>query len=371
MKILWLAHRDPLNPRAGGAERIIYEVGKRLVKNGNHISILSGGWENCKKYENLDGMHIMRVGYRVGPHLALPIILLRNRYDIVVADLGHAVPWITPILLKKKIIVHFLHLHARSLPGQVGKILAYSITAIEKLYFIIYNKSNFVTISQTSFDDLIDLGVKQSKISVINPGVSNELFRPSNKTEYPSMVYFGGMRPYKRAEEALHLLKQLLEEMPNLRLTIIGDGPTKLKLEQLSAELQITGYVVFTGRVSDERLAELVSSSWINIHSSVTEGWGLSIIEAASAGTPTVAYRVAGVSDSIENGVNGITVDDGDRKAFRNAAFAILNDPRKWWLSSVEVAKKYSWDKIAEKWEKLIYEVSDENSKQIGTIWVK
>ena len=130
-----------------------------------------------------------------------------------------------------------------------------------------------------------------------------------------------------------------MRKCPNLRLTIIGDGPTKLKLEQLSAELQITGYAVFTGRVSNEKLAELVSSSWINIHSSVTEGWGYSITEVASAGTPTVAYRVAGVSDSIENGVNGITVDDGDRKAFRNAAFAILNDPRKWWLSSVEVAK--------------------------------
>ena len=99
MKILWLAHRDPLNPKRGGSELIIYEVGKRLVKYGNDVTILSGGWKNCEKILNLDGIKIIRFGSRVVPHIALPLILLRNRYDIVIADLGHAVPWVSPILI--------------------------------------------------------------------------------------------------------------------------------------------------------------------------------------------------------------------------------------------------------------------------------
>ena len=45
MKVLWLAHRDPKNPRAGGAERIIYEVGIRLTKDGHQVSVLAGGWK--------------------------------------------------------------------------------------------------------------------------------------------------------------------------------------------------------------------------------------------------------------------------------------------------------------------------------------
>ena len=162
MRILWLAHRDPLNPRAGGAEQIIYEVGSHLAKSGNQISVLAGGWKNCKREEYLHGIHIMRFGYYIGPHIALPIHLLKHRYDIVIADLGHAVPWISPVLLRRKTIVSFLHLHGRSLPGQVSKSLAYIITSLEKLYFIFYNKSHFITISGTSIAALESLGINPS-----------------------------------------------------------------------------------------------------------------------------------------------------------------------------------------------------------------
>ena len=122
--------------------------------------------------------------------------------------------------------------------------------------------------------------------------------------------------------------------------------------------------VVFAGRISNSEVAEIVASSWLNIHSSVTEGWGISIIEAASAGTPTVAFEVPGVSESLENGFNGITVENGNRKALVSAALEIMRGPEKWWISSIKVAKKYSWDKTAELWEKLIKEVKNECHKE-------
>ena len=360
MKILWLAHRDPLNPRAGGAERIIFEIGIRLAKNGHQVTVLGGGWKNCKREEYLQGIHIVRFGHRVGPHIVLPVHILKHRYDVIIVDLGHAVPWVSPVLLRRKTIVSFLHLHARSLPGQVGKLLAYSITALEKLYFIFYNTTHFVTISKTSFADLEKLGIKPKNISLIYPGVNNELFHPSIKTEYPSIVYFGGMRPYKRPEESLYLLNELRNKINNIKLTIIGDGPSMENLEKLCLKLDLIENVVFTGKISYSEIAEIVASTWLNIHSSVTEGWGISIIEAASAGTPTVAYNVPGVSNSVENGLNGIVVDNNDRKALADAALAILVGPERWWSSSVEVSKKYSWDKSAESWEKIIKGIDDE-----------
>ena len=365
MKILWLAHRDPKNPRAGGAERIIYEVGMRLTKDNHQVSVMAGGWEHCKREEYMNGIHIMRYGKRIGPHIALPVHLIKNRYDIIIADLGHAVPWVSPILLRRKTVVSFLHLHARSLPGQVERLLACSITALEKLYFIIYNRSHFVTISNTSLKDLENLGIKSKNISLINPGVNSELFRPSIKTEYPSIVYFGGMRPYKRPEESLYLLKELKNEISGIKLTMIGDGPSKHDLEKLCDEMGLRDNVSFTGRISDAEVAKIVASSWLNVHSSVTEGWGISIIEAASAGTPTVAFRVPGVSDSMENGYNGITVEDGNRMSMFDATLKIMRNPEKWWASSIEVAKKYSWDKTAELWEGLIKKIGgDDNEKQ-------
>ena len=358
MKILWIAHRDPLNPKAGGAEKIQYEVCTRLANNGNTISILAGGWKNCVRNEILNGIRIMRYGKRVGPHIVLPLHLVRNRYDAIIADLGQAVPWMSPVILRRKTIVAFLHLHARSLPGQANRVLAHLIMALEKLYPIIYSKSQFVTISRTSYVDLNDLGVKGEKITIIHPGVNNEFFHPSEKTKEPSIVYFGGMRPYKRPEEVLYLLKKLSKEIKNIRLTLIGDGLSRQGVERLCKDLDLTENVVFTGRVSDRKVAEVVASSWLNVHSSLTEGWGISIIEAASAGTPTVAYSVPGVSETVENGLNGITVRNGNLDALVDAALMILNNPKGWWSSSSEVAKKYSWDRTAELWEDLINKVA-------------
>ena len=115
--------------------------------------------------------------------------------------------------------------------------------------------------------------------------------------------------------------------------------------------------VVFTGRISNEELSKIVASSWLNIHTSVTEGWGLSILEAAAAGTPTVAYEVPGVSDVIENGLNGLKIKDGDREALSEAASSILTNPEKWWSSSLDVAKKYSWDATVRVWEDIMKKI--------------
>jgi glycosyltransferase involved in cell wall biosynthesis len=358
VKILWLAHRDPMNPRAGGAERTINEVCTRLVQRGHKVILLTGGWQGCKPVENLQGIEIHRFGRNIAPHLALPVLLLKYHFDLVVNDLGHAVPWISSSILNKHNVVFFRHLHSRSLPGQVKPVTAKFITAIERCYFILYHDTVFVTESTTSRNDLLKLEIKGDKIIMIPPGVDQKLFHPAAKSEYPSMVYFGGMRRYKRPEEVLYLLKSLLHKIEGIRLFIIGTGPEEQNMKKLANGFNVQNHVEFKGRISSVKLSNIVASAWLNVHTSVTEGWGLSIIEASAAGTPTVAYDVPGVRDTVEDEINGIKVKDGNRKALAEAAFSILNDPERWWSSSIEVAKKYSWDATAELWDSLIRKVA-------------
>ena len=363
MKILWLAHRDPLNPRAGGAERTIYEVSMRLTKKGHNVALLTGGWKGCKAKDDIDGITIYRYEKSLGPHLALPMFLLKNKIDIVVNDLGHAVPWVLSTIKGHRNVVFFHHLHARSLPGQVNPLLAKIIASIEKCYFLIYRNTPFVTESSTSGADLKNLGIWEKMIHIIPPGVNRDLFQPIEKTASPTMVYFGGMRRYKRPEESIYLLETMIHKIKDIKLIIVGTGPQKIHLENLVRERKLQDSVKFTGRLDEKELAKVVASSWLNIHASITEGWGFSILEASSAGTPTVAYNVPGVVDAIENGINGLKVKDGDRNALAEAALEILNVPNKWWLSSLEVAKKYSWDHTADLWDKLINDLVKRQTK--------
>lgn len=357
MRILWLAHRDPMNPRAGGAERTIYEVCTRLVWEGHKVILIAGGWKGSKSVENLHGIEIHRFGKNLSPHLALPIFLLKFHYDLVVNDLGHAIPWFFSTILNKHNIAFFHHLHARSLRGQVKPTIANLIKAIEKCYFMLYHNTVFVTESTTSKTDLLKLGIVENKIKMIPPGVDDKLFHQVTKFNYPSLVYFSGMRKYKRPQESLFLLKCLLDKMKVVKLFIIGSGPEEGYLKKIAKELDLQYNIIFKGRLSDSELSNLVASSWLNVHTSVTEGWGFSILEASSAGTPTVAYDVPGVKDAVENGLNGIKVEDGNREALCDAAFSILSNPEIWWSSSIKVAQKYSWDKTVELWIKLFDEV--------------
>jgi glycosyltransferase involved in cell wall biosynthesis len=121
------------------------------------------------------------------------------------------------------------------------------------------------------------------------------------KSTFPTMVYFGGMRKYKRPEESVYLLKNLIGEIEGLKLINVGTGTQLTKVEDLVKELKIQDYVTFTGRLDEKELSSIVASSWLSIHASVTEGWRYSILEASFAGTPAVAYNLQSVVDAIEN----------------------------------------------------------------------
>ncbi|MEM3859555.1 MAG: glycosyltransferase family 4 protein [Candidatus Micrarchaeaceae archaeon] len=357
MKILWLAHRDPLHPKAGGAERAIAEICSRLAEMQYDVTVLTAGWKGCENAENFRGFKIRRFGNSLSIHFYVPLFIMKNKPDIVINDLGHAIPWPSTSFLRRKKIIFFRHLHARSLPGQVNALLAYLITAVEKCYFIIYPHDTFITESTTSVSDLLHLGIDEMNIVKIPPGVDLNIFRKGEKTTYPTIVYFGGMRKYKRPEEVIHVFNDLVAQIHTLKLTIVGSGPELRSLRELVSAYNLDDRVTFTGRVTDEVLAAEVSKSWLNIHTSVTEGWGLSITEASAAGTPTVAYSVPGVVDAVEDGINGIKVKDGDRKALTDAAMKILSAPEKWWVSCAKVGEKYSWDKTARLWDETIKKV--------------
>jgi len=352
VKVLWLAHRDMENPRSGGAERTIYEVGRRLASRGHEVVLITAGWRGSRSRAVHEGIDVRRYPGNLGVHLALPPVLAREEFDAAVCDLGHAVPWPSvPLLARGRCAVFFHHLHVRTLGGQVNPILAATLSAVERAYPVIYRNETFVTESRSSRDDLIRLGVDPWRIVLIPPGVDHGLFRPGPKTPFPSIVYFGGMRRYKRPRDALLVFALVRHGIPDARLYVVGEGPELPGLRELTKRLGIGGSVEFTGRLEYGELARLVSSAWLNIHTSAAEGWGFSITEAAAAGTPTVAYDVPGVSDTVEEGRNGIRVGDGDARALAEAALGILRDPEKLWRSSQEVAAKYSWDRTARMWE--------------------
>ena len=350
MRILWFAHRDIKHPKAGGAERTIYEVGKRLAKLNIDVNLVTVNPGNLLNYENVDGIKIYRIKRNIKAHLSVKKMVKKIDPDVIIDDMDHAIPWCSPWFTDKRVIVFFRHLHARSLPGQVNIFLARIITFIEKMYPFIYRNNTFVTESDTSENDLIDLGIKKENIIRIPPGVDLNLFHPGEKTKNVQLLYFGGLRKYKRPEYAIKVYEELYDEIPNLKLVVTGNGPVLNKMEE---DIKNKNYNInFFGKIDYIELSKIIRESWVNLHFSVTEGWGLSIMESSASGTPSIAFNVPGVVDTIKNNFNGFLVED--ISDFKDKILYIIKNEDLFVKNSRKFAENFTWDKTAEMWYKLL-----------------
>ncbi|MGC8696809.1 MAG: glycosyltransferase family 4 protein, partial [Conexivisphaera sp.] len=158
----------------------------------------------------------------------------------------------------------------------------------------------------------------------------------------------GGMKGYKRPWLALELLRRLRDA----RLIMVGSGPSQGKVVRLCNALGLCDRVTFTGRVDDEALPRIVGSAWVNLHFSQVEGFGLTILEAAACGTPTVALEAPGVSDVVEGYGLGLTARDLDDMVYK--VEETIENNAAWSTTIYENSLRFSWDITAERWNELI-----------------
>ena len=357
MKVLWFNHRDSLHSRAGGAERTILELSKKFDRIGIQITLVTGGTRKGEPVSKLENLDINRFRGNMGPHFAHPHFL-KGDYDVVVDDLAHVVPWFSETVGSIPGTVFFRHLHARSLKGQVSRPLELSLGLIERNYGKIYKTWPFVTESNTGVSDLEKIGINQQRVVQIEPGVDTDKFRPGEKTDFPSIVFIGRMMEYKRPDHAVIAMKGVISHFPDAKLFVIGDGPFLDYVRNLVSSLKLGSNVEILGKVSDQELVRVLSASWVNIHTSITEGWGYSIMEASACGVPTVAYKVPGVVDAIDPSKNGYLVQDGDVGELGKAIISQLSSPESMVASSRHYAELHTWEKSAIKWSQHLNNVA-------------
>ncbi len=115
----------------------------------------------------------------------------------------------------------------------------------------------------------------------------------------------------------------------------------------------------FLGFVSEEEKRDLLQRSWIHLLTSVKEGWGISNMEAAACGTPTIASDVPGLRDSVVDGQTGFLVPHGDVDVLSQRIEELLDDEEKRVRlgdGARSFAERFSWDASARAMEHFLQE---------------
>ncbi len=361
--LLWLNHRDMMHKMSGGAERSIAEIGSRLSGMGFSVNLYSVNDGTLKDSDYFNGIKITRASSNITAHVSVPKLIKKVKPDVIIDDMAHAVPWLSSFFSNVPVVVYFRHMHARTISGQLPFPQASAIKLIEKAYGIIYRNSTFVTESHSSESDLVSLGIPKERIRIILPGVDHKHFHPSAKSKTPSMIYFSGMRDYKRPWLALSTLSEARKKNANAELNVVGKGPSTQKVMESAGEGKMKG-VKFCGKVPEKSLPKLISKSWVNLNFSVAEGFGYSILEAASCGTPTIALDAHGVTETVEKYGFGKAIKEIGE--FVEAYASITENISKVSKDVRKRSMKFDWDRCAKEWATLLKSAARNDTKEIN-----
>ena len=341
--------RDPLSPKAGGGEVYLYEQAKWWVRQGCDVTWAAERYPGSKREETLDGIRIVRRGRGLAVFAAVPFWHLfesDKRYDFII-DVMNGVPFFTPLYSMKPKICLLYHVHAHHFREELPRLAAEFALWIEsRLVPFVYRFTRFATISDSTKREMRVLGISRLPIAMIHSGVSDDCV-PGRKATAPTILYVGRIRRYKQVRKLLEAFASVKARVPDARLIIAGSGDD---LPSLREETRNAGQhdVEFLGRVDEATKIRLMQEAWVFAMPSQLEGWGIVVVEAASCGTPAVAYDVNGLRDCIIDGVTGyLAADDAE---FAERLFDVLTDPGVRERMSSEASAwsaRFSWERTA------------------------
>lgn len=366
-KILVISKFCPFHPLAGGAEKFLYEILKRL-KN-HQIFYLTVRFPQSLPLENKENITFRRIGFPFSYNIltlnfVLPFIFKKYvkqiRPDLIIENIG-SIPFFVPLLdfknQYKKIIIlhqfnrHFLITNKRYLFGFLSWLL-------EKIFLIFYKKEVIITVSNWLQEEL--RSNKFQKIYRLKCGINQKYFAlHKNYSLQPTVLYLNRIEYRKGLDLLLQTYPLVKEKIPNVRYQIGGrffSFGNKLFIKKIKKYLNLFPEIEFFDYVSEKRKMKLLSSCWLFINPARLEGYGISNVEANATGTFVIANNVLGLKESVKNNEAGILVN------FENpyeAAKTIIE-----WLNVTKLkkqeekcrhwAKYHNWEKTFQNFVKII-----------------
>jgi glycosyltransferase involved in cell wall biosynthesis/O-antigen/teichoic acid export membrane protein len=369
LHILVLADRDWTHPQTGGNGANIWNQVSRWVAWGHRVTVVAGTYPGAAAFEQVSPqIAIHRMGGRatVFPRAIWSVLRGVGRDADVVLEVINGITFLTPLWLRKPRVALVHHVHRELYIGEFGRkghALAWILETLPLRY--LYRHTRFLTISRSARDDLVRVGIPRDQITVSYLGVDRGRYQRGTRAEEPRLIYVGRLKAYKRIE----LVLDVLEAVPGAQLDIVGDGDHREALEAEIGRRGIAERVVMHGHVSEERKVELYGRAWVSLTASSSEGWSLTVMEAALCGTPSGAMAIGGLPESVVDGETGVLAHDTDELKRRVGQVVQRPELREQMGAAAERrALTFTWDRSARAYLEVIEHEAAHGPTAVGAV---
>jgi glycosyltransferase involved in cell wall biosynthesis len=382
MKILHLIYDHSHNPWVGGGGAVrVYEICKRLVRQGHEATIVSGNYPGAVNYTE-DGLRFVFAGSSKNYELSTfsyalkAASLLKKQaqgFDIIVEDFAPWNPVFSAFLTKKPVVLHINHREGINILKRWW-IAGLPFFLIERFYPLFFK---YVT----ALSEETRKKIRIHAAPIVPAGIDEDFFKensvlnsngrvPSKSQTFgganeavPPLLYIGRLHIKNKG------LDTLLTAMQghDVKLLIAGRGKDEDCLKQMTKRLGLKN-VALSGFVGENEKIHLLHNTQALVLPARFEGWGIVVLEAAACGKPVIVSDIPELRYAVDAGF-GISFKTGDPNDLaQKIRFILENEPlrREMGQKAREYAKDYTWDKISLDYERFLQKVIGNRREAMG-----
>lgn len=353
----------------GGAEHVLAQVTSGLIDRGHDVSLVSFDAPGGESFYPLHAC-LRRISLGIG----------RTDRSATLAETLRRIPALRRVVRAERpdVVVGFMHsmfvLLAAALPGTGVPLLASEHTVADlyadrRLQFHLLTlaclRAARVTVLSASVRTRYPRLLHRRMIAVPNPipdGGGRRADPVGAAVARKTLLAVGRLHENKDHDILIRAYGQVADDFPDWSLKIVGEGDQQPDLEQIVSTMGLAGRVEFAGAV--RAIDREYLGAQLVVVPSRYEGFGLVTGEAMSFGLPVVGFAdCPGTNELIEDGVNGVLVESGDRVANLAAALrSLMADGRKrvaLGARGPESIRRFRPEAVVDQWERLLEEVVD------------
>ncbi len=351
-------------PEVGGIQNLIEGLSNALLSHGP-VKVFAEKHEKSEDYDLKSNLKIERIsGFKIFRKFRKANIInefvKQNEIRAAFFDHWKSIENINSDIIKKT--TSFCLIHSKEINHPLG-------SSLNKRMLKALNKADKI-VANSKFTKELGLKIGLKDIHVINPGCNypiavSETAREFSKNIYgnasPKLITISRLDARKSHRNILMTIKNLLPKFPKLKYVSVGTGDEKNNLLEIRKELGLENKVEFLFTTSEQEKVGLLEQSDVFVMPSViykksVEGFGITYIEAASYGTPSIGGIYGGEGDAIKSGITGYLCDGNDLNAIYDTLLKILSNKKYKELgaNAFEFSKGFSWKKIIKNYINLI-----------------